>query len=277
MSRAEHRDVPAPRSPSWDGHPGVAGRRWRAGVLGPAFLLALVALLLACATARPPDDLDSESRFDWSRERFEDGEYGEAINGFTDFILRDPLHPMVDSAQYLLGESYLRSGQALRAAQEFEQLATTRPNSPLADDAQLGTCRAYWAVSPSIPLEQEDTRRAVEECGRLLELFPGSPLREEARELLEAARAKLAAKAYRVGRYYFDRGLYESANIYFEKALEEGPDAPIVPDVLANLYESYLRVGFESEAQAVRRRLLEEHGDTEAARRVRGEADAANG
>jgi outer membrane assembly lipoprotein YfiO len=233
--------------------------------------------LVACGAARPPAELDAQGRFEWSVQQFEAGRYSAAINGFVDFILRDPLNPRVDSAQYLLGESYLRSGQELRAAQEFQQLATTRPNSPLADDAQLGTCRAYWRLSPSIPREQENTRRAVQECSRLLELFPRSPLRDEARQILSEAQAKLATKAYRVGRFYFDRGLYESANIYFEMALDEGPNAPVVPEVLARLYESYRRVGFESEAEAVRQRLLREHADTEQARQLRREPATANG
>lgn len=235
------------------------------------------AALVACGPARPPDMLDPIGRFEWAVERFEEGSYGAAINGFTDFIIRDPLNPQVDSAQYLLGESYLRSGQELRAAQEFEQLASTRPNSPIADDAQFGTCRAYWRLSPSVPLEQEYTRRAVEECNRLLELFPGSPLRDQAREVVAEAQAKLAEKSYRIGRFYFDRELYESANIYFEKALAEGPNAPIVPEVLAALYESYRRVGFESEAEAIRQRLLREHAESEEARQLRRDAASANG
>lgn len=227
---------------------------------------------MACATARPPQGIGSAERFQWAQERFDDRKYDAAALGFREFILRDPLNPLADSAQYMVGEAYLRGGQELLAISEFEQLTRTRPNSPVADNAQFGLCRAHWKLSPGLALEQEPTRRAAEECERLLQFFPGSPWREEAEEILRQARAKLAEKSYRIGRYYFDRGLYESANIYFEKALGEAPDAPIVPLVLERLYRSYRRVGFDAEAEAVRRRLLREYPETEAARALRGEA-----
>lgn len=261
--------------------PWRVGRR-DAGRAGAPVLPVLAAVagalswLGACSGTRPPEGLTPQQLFEWAQEKFEGGDHGAAVAGFQRFVIRDPLNPLVDSAQYLVGEAYLRDGQELLAATEFERLATTRPNSPLADDAQFGLCRAHWEMSPGLALEQEDTRRAAEECQRLLQFFPDSPLLEEARRILDEARAKLAHKAYRIGRYYFRNQLYESANIYFEKALEEGPDAPIVPDVLAALYRSYRRVGFDAEAEAVRRRLLQEYPDTPQARELR-EADGSDG
>lgn len=260
------------------GRHAAGGRRcvpggWRA-------VLALLLVAAGCGTARPPEGVAPARLFEWAQERFDDGDYGAAIRGYQQFVIRDPLSAMVDSAQYMVGESYLRQGQELLAVTEFEQLATTRPNSPLADDAQFGLCRAYWELSPDLPLEQEDTRSAAEQCQRLIQFFPESEWVERAREIRREAGAKLASKAYRVGQYYFERQLYESANIYFEKALEESPEAPVIPEVLAALYRSYRRVGFDTEAEAVRRRLLLEFPETEEARRLRDagrEADAPPG
>lgn len=271
---------PGPRNEPGGSRPGRGESSPGAGVPRTGALLSLLGVLFlaaACGTARAPTELAPPELFTWAVEKFEEGDYRAAIPGFTEFVIRDPLNPRVDSAQYLLGESYLRRGQELRAVNEFQQLVRTRPNSHLADDAQLGTCRAYWRLSPSIARDQEDTRRAVEECNRLLELFPGSPLREEAREIVLEAREKLAEKAFRVGKHYLDRRLYESANIYFEMALEEDPEADIIPEVLAALYQSYRRIGFDSEAETVRQRLLRDHGDTEQARELRDAPAAANG
>ncbi|MDT8436075.1 MAG: outer membrane protein assembly factor BamD [Gemmatimonadota bacterium] len=251
-----------------------AGERARRGRQRPwaGAALALVPLAaVACGIAMPPPDASPRQRFDWSRERFEQEKYADAVRGLRDHLFRDPLDATSDSARFLLAEAYLRSEQELLAANEFRQFATTRPNSPLADDAQLGTCRAYWALSPDLPRDQEFTQNVVEECTRLLEFFPRSELAPEARRILAAAREKLARKALRVGKWYFDRRLHESAIIYLETILRTWPEAEVVPTTLALLHDAYSTVGFQREADAVRQRLVEAYPESPEARRLGGE------
>ncbi len=232
---------------------------------------ALLAVLASCSTKLPPDGTPPQERFQWAEEKYDSGKYGDAAKGFLDFVTREPLSPLADSALYLLAQSYLKDGEALQAATEFTRFAQTRPNSPLADDAQLGACQSYWELSPSLPRDQEYTAKTIEECTRMLQFFPDSPRRAEAQALVQEARSKMAAKQYRVGKYYFDQRLYESANIYFEAALEDYPDAPIIPQVLATLYRSYRKLGFDAEAELTRQRLVRDYPDTEATRKLEGE------
>ena len=234
-------------------------------------LLALLAAAVAtaCSVALPPPEATPTERFEWSRERFEAGQYNDAIRGFRDLLFREPLHPTTDSARYLLGEAYLATDQHLLAANEFRMLATSRPNSPVADEAQLGMCRAYWELSPSIPRDQDYTERAIEACTRLLEYFPRSPLDGDARELIDRAGLKLAEKRASVGTWYYERKFYESAIIYFESTVREYPEAPVIPEVLGKLHDSYSQVGFLAEADAVRQALLERFPDSPEARALR--------
>lgn len=234
-----------------------------------ALAAAVTAAAAACGPPNPPPGVSPVQRFEWAEARFEEGKHEAAIRAFRNFLVQDPLNPLVDSAQYLIGEAFLRSGRALQAITEFEQLTRTRPNSPQADDAQFGLCRAHWELSPGLPKEQEHTRRAAEECTRLLEFFSDSPWADEARTIRSRAGAKLAEKSYRIARFYFDKGLYESANIYLEKALAQAPaGASIIPEVLGRLHRSYRRIGFDAEAEAIRRRLLREWPDSPEAREL---------
>lgn len=245
-----------------------------------ALLLAALALpaLAACGGNSAPEPMPSPAeRFESVVASYEAGNYGRAIRSLKEFLLRHPLHEHADSAQYLLASAYLEDGQLELAAEEFRQFANTRPGSRLADDAQLGACRALWRKSPSVPRSQEDTRRAIQECQRLIEFFPESPLVSDAREIIDRAKNKLAEKNYRIARYYFEDGFYESANIYLEMVVEDYPDSPVVPEALATLYRSYRELGFESEAKSVRQRLLTEYPDSPQAERLRGPGESASG
>jgi len=236
----------------------------------------VIGLLAGCTPAMPPEGALPRTRFDWSVDRFEREKYHDAIRGFRDHLLREPLHPTADSSRLLLAESYLATDQELLAANEFRQLATSRPNSVLADDAQLGVCRSFWAVSPGLPRDQEFTGKAIEECTRLLEFFPRSPLVGEARDLVAQARQKMAAKELRVGKYYYDREFDESAIIYFENILQTYPEADVIPETLLFLHVAYDRVGFRNEAQLVRQRLIELYPDSPQAREI-SESDGDEG
>jgi len=235
----------------------------------------MLAALSACGPQKPPADIVGEDLFTWAQNRFDAEEYAAARNGFQAFLLSQPLSALTDSAQFMMAESQLRFGDALPAAEEFARLATGRPNSPWADDAQLGVCRAYMAASPKISLSQEYAKRAIVECQRLTQFFPGSDLREAAQALLAKARGKLAAKSLEIGKYYFSRRFYGSANVYFEKAVSQQPGPDILPELLELMYRSYGKIGFDTEAQAVRDRLLKEFPDTPEAAHVRGDGGGA--
>ena len=242
------------------------GRRQPTPQVGPILMsVALLTVVTACRPSMPPPESTPRQRYDWSAERYEKGKYSQAIRGFRDHLFRDPLDSTADSARLLLAESYLESDQELLAANEFRQLVTTRPNSALADDAQFGICRSYWAMSPSIPRDQDFTGKAIEECARLVEFYPRSPVVAEARTVAEEARQKLAAKEYSVSEWYFKRRMYESSIIYLESVLVNFPGSSVEPQVLGLLGHSYRYVGFRREAEQVEARLLELYPDSKEA------------
>lgn len=231
--------------------------------------MTVVLMMTACSSAGPPGDLEPPDLFAWAQEKFEIEEFESASIGFLAYMIRDPLSPLVDSAQYMAAEAHLRGGDALEAIQEFRQLSSGRPNSPMADDAQYGACKAYLAAAPEVSLSQEFTRLALEECQRLLQFFPATPFRSDAEEIIAAARAKLARQSYEIGKYYQKRELLESAIVYYEKSLAEGPSDEFLPDLLERLYQSYSTVGFDTEAVSIRERLVSEFPDSEEAHKVR--------
>ncbi|TFG65650.1 MAG: outer membrane protein assembly factor BamD, partial [Gemmatimonadales bacterium] len=125
--------------------------------------------------------------------------------------------------------------------------------------------------------DQEYTQRAIEACTRLIEFFPRSELGSEARLMIVEARQKLAAKQARVATWYYELKLYESSIIYFESLVQEFPETAIIPNVLFLLHDSYSKVGFRAEANAVRDQLLARFPDSPEARTIANEPTDASG
>ena len=132
-----------------------------------------------------------------------------AVEQFRLFMQRFPDHSLVDEAQekvielrekmahkqFETGGLYERRELYHAAAISYETTFDQYPDTPWADDALLAAIRAYIAYSDqSIQARQpERLRKAVENYQRLVQVFPESPLVDEAEDLYEQAAARLRA------------------------------------------------------------------------------------
>ena len=231
----------------------------------------IVVILGAAAMGCPkelPRDLPPDELYRIGVDEYEDGDYDRAIEALQRFLFQDPSHPKVDSAQFLIGESYYQQDQYLTAAAEFLRLAQNRPAGALADDARYRACQAYSELSPRPELDQEYTQEAIDECRSVVLLYPTSPFAAEANARIRELTDKLARKAYLNAQYYYKRKAYDSAIVYLEHLLEAYAGSAIEPEALLALYRSYMNVGFVQEAEATRNRLLRQHPNSDAAHEV---------
>ena len=225
---------------------------------------ALAVFTVGCPKELPPD-LPPDELYRIGVDEFEREDYDDAIEALQRFLFQDPNHPKVDSAQYLIGESYFQQDQYLTAAAEFLRLAQNRPAGALADDARYRTCQAYYELSPRPELDQRYTQEAIDECRSVVLLYPTSPFAADANERIRELSDKLARKAYLNAQYYFKRKAYDSAIVYLEHLLEAYAGSAVEPEALLTLYRSYMNVGFVQEAEATRTRLLSQYPNTDAA------------
>jgi outer membrane protein assembly factor BamD len=217
----------------------------------------LVLTMAACASRGPAlESLDQEGLFRHGMERLEDRDWSGAIATFERFTLTFPTHDRVPEARFRIGQAYAGRGEHVTAALEFNRLASDFPAGPWADDARFEVCRAYYELSPSPPRDQEYTVTAVDHCRSLTLYYPESEYVPRAREMMDELVNKLAEKDFDTAEYYFRRRAYHSANIYYEGVANDYPETPWAPRALLRLHESYLRLGYDQEAQAAKERLL---------------------
>ena len=236
------------------------------------YLTALLAVMTAGCASRGPvlDNLDQESLFQYGMERLQDRDWSGAIGAFERFTLTFPTHARVPEARFRIGEAYAGRGEHVTAAMEFNRLASDFPAGPWADDARFAVCSEYYELSPAPPRDQEYTATAIDHCRSLLVYYPDSEYVPRAQALIDELVAKLAEKDYETAEYYFRRRAYHSANIYYEGVAADYADTEWAPRALLRLHESYLRLGYDQEAQSVKERLLRDFPDSPQARQIDG-------
>ncbi len=107
---------------------------------------------------------------------YQNASYEDAIVGFTELVLSDPMNELADNSQYWLSECYYSQKNYKRAIIEFEKVFTF-PGTDKDDDAQLKLALCYQSMG--------DIDKARDEYQRLLDYFPGSEYFEKARNDLK--------------------------------------------------------------------------------------------
>jgi outer membrane protein assembly factor BamD len=207
-------------------------------------------LLINCAGNRPQPEWTAEQYFTYAKKIFEKENYFDSATEFAVIVLRYPTSALVDSAQYLLGESHFQMDEHLVAAVEFEKLVNTMSYSPLVAEAQLRLAQCYMEMSPRSSLDQKDTRRALKEFQNFLEDFPAHAKRDEAEKNISDLRDKLAEKEWINGDIYRKMREPEAAQIYYDLVLEKYYDTSWADDALYGKIRVYVDQDKQDKARA---------------------------
>ncbi|MFQ6676394.1 MAG: tol-pal system YbgF family protein [Fidelibacterota bacterium] len=118
-----------------------------------------------------------EYRNDYVRalNRYQNGEYEQAIRDFSRLIRVDPSHELADNSQYWIGECYYSLRNYKKAISEFEKVLQFTDDDKW-DDAQLKLGLSYKRIG--------NREKAREEFQKLLDHFPSSEYTEKARQYL---------------------------------------------------------------------------------------------
>jgi outer membrane protein assembly factor BamD len=191
-------------------------------LLGLALVLA--ALVSGCGPKAPKAVLDAEDQYLLGKGEFDKGHWEKAVVELQKLVFNYPGAAFIDSAQYLLGMAYFNQKEYPSAILEFDKILYSYPTSPLADDAAFMVAKSDFEMSPRAELDPTHTQKALDGARRFLEDYPESDRTEEAEELLNECRTKLAKKAYQSANLYYKRGQYESALLYLKHVLNDFHD-----------------------------------------------------
>jgi outer membrane protein assembly factor BamD len=219
-----------------------------------AVLLAGFALLPGCGSSEVTASIPVEERFRNAKALFDDEDYLPAINEFTVITLQHQGSAYADSAQFFLGECRFRRGEYLVAATEYGYLRRSFPASPLLPEAQYKLALSYYNLSPKSMLDQQYTRKAIDEFQTFVDYYPTNEHNAEADEKIKELNTRLARKAYETARLYETMEYYKASLFYYDDIIEKYHDTEFAPlAYLAKVEVLITRKKFEEARTALQR------------------------
>jgi outer membrane protein assembly factor BamD len=169
---------------------------------------------------------------------FNDEDYLAAIEEFKVVSIQYQGSTVADSAQFYLAECrYLREEYIL-AAFEYDILLRTMPSSIFVSRARFRRATCFYDLSPKSYLDQNYSRRAIDEYQAFLEYHPTDTLVSLAENRIAELNTKLAQKDYDNGVTYMHMEYYKAATYYFDVVLEKYHDTKYAEPALLKRAEA---------------------------------------
>jgi outer membrane protein assembly factor BamD len=223
----------------------------------------LIAVPTACASASAgANKVDANTLWQQANDKLKAHKWTDAQQLFERFTLEFPTDTRYQEARFRIGEAHLGMKEYITAATEFARLAADFPNGAFADDAQFNVCDSYRHLSPDIELDQQYTQSAIEQCQILVAYFGQSEYVPRATQIVAELTDKLAHKLYATGDYYMRRKANDSAILYYELTVKTYPMSQWAPRALARMIDAYRNLGYDTELNATRARLLKDYPES---------------
>jgi outer membrane protein assembly factor BamD len=206
-------------------------------VVASLMFFALIALS-GCGSKESTKQLSAEERFELGMKYFNKEDYLDAIEEFKVVALQFQTTKYADAAQFYLAESRFKREEYVLAAFEYDVLLRTMPSSPYASRARFQRATCFFELSPKSYLDQEYTKKAIDEYQAYLEYFPTDSLVPQAEKRISELDAKLAKKDYENGITYMYMEYYKAATFYFDLVLEKYHDTPYAEPALLKKVEA---------------------------------------
>jgi outer membrane protein assembly factor BamD len=224
------------------------------------FIVCTIALILAgCGSGEVTKVMSVEERFAHAKSLFDKGNHLDAINEFTVITLQYQGSAFAADAQYYLGECRFERDEYLLAAFEFSVVKRNYPASPRVADAQykMGVC--YYTLAPRSSLDQQYTRRALDELQSFVEYYPSHEKAVDAEAKIKDLTVRLAKKQYDTAKLYRTMEYYRAALFYFDDVIEKYHDTEYAP--LSSIDKTELLIGRNryTEAAAEAKRFMERY------------------
>ena len=175
---------------------------------------------------------DLDLKFTKAEEYYNEGEYIKALPLFEELRVLVVGTQRAEKINYYFAWCHYKTSDYYLAGYFFKQFTRTYANSQHAEECAFMSAYCYYRNSPKYSLDQQDTKRAIEEMQLFVNRYPASELVDSCNNLIDNLRGKLDQKTFEMAQQYFHMEQYKSAAVSFDLALKEFPNSAYKEDML---------------------------------------------
>lgn len=224
-------------------------------------LLFFTLFFFACSSGLDTTNMGPEEKLAYAIKLYEEEDSEEAVQEFEAIILQYPGSSIIDDANYYLAMTRFQREEYIIAAYQFSKLIKGMPSSEFLADAQYKLADCYYELSPDFPLDQEYSKKAVEEFQVFIDFFPLNPKVAEAETKIKELNDKLARKEYEAARIYDKMEYYTAAIKYYDGVMEIYHDTQYAPMALYAKINLLVERKRDSEALAESQKFIQKYPD----------------
>lgn len=222
-------------------------------------LLFFTLFFFACSSSFDTTNMGPEEKLAYAIKLYEQEDSEEAVQEFEAIILQYPGSSIIDDANYYLAMTRFQREEYIIAAYQFSKLIKSMPSSEFLDDAQYMLANCYYELSPDFPLDQQYSKKAVEEFQVFIDFFPLNPKVAEAETKIKELNDKLARKEYEAARIYDKMEYYLAAIKYYDGVMEIYHDTQYAPLALYDKINLLVERKRDSEALAESQKFIQKY------------------
>ncbi|ACY17132.1 outer membrane assembly lipoprotein YfiO [Haliangium ochraceum DSM 14365] len=240
-----------------------------------AALLVSAALLVAGCSKAPPGTAvyatTAQQNYSKGMLELEEKDWIAAVKYFAFVKQRFPYSKYAVLAELRMADAEFGAEHYLQAVDAFKLFIKFHPTHEQVVDgyAAFRVGAAYyellpddmWILPPSYEKDPSSTYDAERELATFLKKYPDSAYHEEAKEMLAAVHAHLAAHEWYVAKFYWDREKPMGTVLRLRRLLDRYAGTRFDGDALWLLGSAYMKVDMPERAREAWQTLIEQHPD----------------
>lgn len=168
---------------------------------------------------------DYEKKLGMAKVYFDQKKYAKAFPLFEELVNFYKGTARAEEVYYYFAFTQYHMNDLELASYHFNNYVKTFPRGPRAEECLFMTAKCYYMSSPEANLDQDYTRKALNEFQLFINKYPTSPRVEECNDLMDRLRYKLELKSYKAAKLYYKVGEYKAAIFALRNTLKDFPDS----------------------------------------------------
>jgi outer membrane protein assembly factor BamD len=199
-------------------------------------------LLVSCTKELNVQEAGFEKSFRMAKEKYNNGNYTEALLDFNKIILNYGGENGIDSVQFLISESHFYLDEFYSASYEFIRLTENFPESEKVEESYFKDAECYYNLSPRYTLDQKETHTAISKYQLYIDLYQKGKYFANANDRIRELREKLARKEFAAGELYLKLDQPRAAKVYFNEVIDKYYDTSFYISALEKISQAFLEL-----------------------------------